>query len=142
MKTRTIFESDFDPKTPLKIDKITIKWDYDEYPDIFYLQQEYEDCEPEEREKYKKQDALRLKRLNLGCWSFMSCKAEAELSYPTGFRCRRIFELTSGGLHGIESDSGADYLKSIELDELHNLADHIKTLVPHVSNLGDVSHDI
>lgn len=81
----------------------------------------YKGESPEDIVKYVKQDYARMESLQNGNFCFIGIRAEAE--YQTG---EVIQELSSGGLWGIESDSGADYLKSVEGDELAQLAVELK----------------
>lgn len=71
---------------------------------------------PEDIRKYTKQDYDRLESLYAGNWSFIGIDAKAEI--VIGSTCQTI---TSGGLWGIESDSGEDYLKEEEQNQLAEL---------------------
>ncbi len=79
-------------------------------------------------ETYAKQDFARMNGLERGDWAFQGCVAKAELSYPIGQGSRRIEWLTSGGLWGIESDSDKEYLRSVEDEQLADLASHLAAL--------------
>jgi len=60
--------------------------------------------------------------------------ARAELSYDIGHGDRRIQRMESAGLWGIESDSGADYLKEVEQEELADLRRHLEVFGVDCSN--------
>lgn len=68
--------------------------------------------------KYGKQDFARMEGLNRGDWHFMGiiAKANVQLSKDSP-----IQQIRSGGLWGIESDSGEKYLKEIEQEQLAEL---------------------
>lgn len=85
----------------------------------FNFFQPYAGCEEEGSEnyqKYGKQDFLRMEGLNSGSWYFMGIIAKAEIRTESG----TIQVVRSGGLWGIESDSGT-YLDEVGKDELENL---------------------
>ena len=65
---------------------------------------------------YTKQDYARTESLHAGNWGFIGIEARAEI--VIGGVCQRV---TSGGLWGIESDSGDDYLKEEETNQLAEL---------------------
>lgn len=79
-------------------------------------------------ETYAKQDFARMEGLERGNWGFQGCIAKAELSYPIGQGSRRLETVSSGGLWDIESDSDKEYLRSIEDEQLADLADHLGSL--------------
>ena len=79
----------------------------------------YASGEPEGSEnyqKYGKRDFERIESLNNGNWYFMGIIAKAEIRTGSG----TVQVVRSGGLWGIESDSG-NYLDEIGKDELENL---------------------
>jgi glyoxylase-like metal-dependent hydrolase (beta-lactamase superfamily II) len=55
-------------------------------------------------------------------WHCIGIRAVAEVVSSTG----TIHKLSSGGLWGIESDSGADYLEEVAKEELSALADELR----------------
>lgn len=63
-----------------------------------------------------KQDWQRMESLNAGDWHFISVIAKAEFQL-TGI----IQTICSGGLWGVESDSGKDYLADVACEELAEL---------------------
>lgn len=76
--------------------------------------------------KYVEQDYQRMEKLARNDWCFMGCVVEAEVSYPIGNGSRRTERFTSGGLWGIESDSDASYIESIELEQIKDLSEHLE----------------
>jgi hypothetical protein len=76
-------------------------------------------------QKYGKQDYNRMEMLARGDFCYIGIYAEATVSYPINSNGDRQLEtFTSGGLWGIESDSG-DYIEEIETEQLANLANHL-----------------
>ena len=73
---------------------------------------------PENIRKYIRQDYDRMESLNRGNWQFIGIQAEA--TYVVGFT-GDLQTVTSGGLWGIESDSGKEYLESVQREELDSL---------------------
>lgn len=71
----------------------------------------------EEVRKYVRQDYERMEDLNRGGWCFVGVVAEAKIQLE---RHGVIQTITSGGLWGIESDSG-DYFKEVEAEQLSEL---------------------
>jgi len=71
---------------------------------------------PEDRRKYTLQDYARAESLNRGDWYYIGIRAVADV--VIGGVCQT---LASGGLWGIESDSGEDYLAEVGRDELAEL---------------------
>lgn len=78
-----------------------------------------------------------MESLSRGDWHFIGIRAEAEIGLPTGtyssaarggeehVLCQTV---TSGGLYGIESDSDAEYIKSVEDEELAALRQQLHAL--------------
>jgi hypothetical protein len=77
----------------------------------------YLGIEPDEIRKYIAQDFERMKSFNAGEWSYIGISAEAEVQLMTHGTIQRV---TSGGLWGIESDSG-DYLDEVGKEQLDEL---------------------
>ena len=82
----------------------------------------------EEVRKYVRQDYERMERLYRGDWHYMGIRAEAEIVILSGKMGATSQTISSGGLWGIESDSGNDYLQSIEQEELSELRAQLKEL--------------
>lgn len=73
-------------------------------------------------QEYGKQDFKRMQDYNEGGWHEMGIIAEAEIEVSLdGGKNWKIDKLTSGGLWGIESDSGEDYFAQVEKEQLHEL---------------------
>ena len=67
---------------------------------------------------YIEQDYQRMESLNRGAWHYLGIIAKAEVQLtPEG----PIQTIRSGGLWGIESDSGSEYLESVKQEELADL---------------------
>tara|TARA_B110000211_G_C13995117_1_gene515839 strand:+ start:206 stop:577 length:372 start_codon:yes stop_codon:yes gene_type:complete len=105
------------------IEKISMVQHIDEDPEISYLQQyDINDKDPEIR-KYAKQDKERLESLYAGNWEFIGIQAKAEI------RINGISQvITSGGLWGIESDSGDEYFEEIYQEEKEDLKNSLLEL--------------
>lgn len=69
------------------------------------------------------QDYQRFESLNAGHWSMIGIYAVAQI--VVGNTCQTI---RSGGLYGIESDSGEDYLKQVGDEQLVELAEQLEAL--------------
>lgn len=78
-----------------------------------------------EHPEYIEQDFARHEALCRGEWSYQGCVARATVSYPLG-QCRRLEILSSAGLYGIESDSSPLYMLEAEIEQLHELRDHVQ----------------
>lgn len=74
-------------------------------------------------QKYGKQDFERMESLNNGNWYFMGIIAKAEIRTESG----TMQVIRSGGLWGIESDSG-EYLEEVGKEELENLRLELESL--------------
>lgn len=77
----------------------------------------YEGCDHAESVKCCLRDYERMESLCREQWCFIGIRAEAEVSLADGV----LQTVTSGGLWGIESDSGDSYLREVEQEELANL---------------------
>lgn len=84
----------------------------------------FEPANPE----YGQQDYERMESLNNGNWSFIGIIAEATIKVDD-----HLQTVHSGGLWGIESDSGDDYIKSVEHGELADLKNQLETMGVDVS---------
>ena len=85
---------------------------------------------PEEVRKYTRQDYERMERLNRGDWGYIGIKAEAVIAIPSESSPNISTHQTihSGGLWGIESNSGREYLASVAKDELADLREQLHAL--------------
>ena len=70
-----------------------------------------------------KRDYERMESLQRGNWQFIGIKAEAKITV-NGI----IQHISSGGLWGIESDIGDDYIEEVEKAELSDLKNQLKEL--------------
>ena len=85
----------------------------------FFVPNDFENAEVAEA-SYK-----RMEEYNNSLWYMIGIKAVAEVYYRVG-NTGRLEWLSSGGLWGIESDSGEEYLKGIEDEELVDLKAHLE----------------
>ena len=83
----------------------------------------YKGESPEDIRKYVRQDYERMERLSRGDWCYVGIRAEAEIVIDGVTQ-----DVTSGGLWGVESDSGRDYLTEIETEELSGLREQLQAL--------------
>jgi len=147
-----------------RIDSIGIRVEMDEYPDLSWLG-EYTD-HPSQKDwdrgmvierragsreykyfvggsepDYVERDYERMEAYNRGDWYMTGVIAEAEVSYPMGQRGhRRIERFSSGGLWGIESDSG-DYFREVAQEQLHELKKHLKQFGVSLSNFKTLAEE-
>ena len=96
-------------RAPAKLEAIRVVVEYDPNPDVSYLEQE----EFEERlAAYKNEE-----------FSFLGVHAEADVTIEGV-----VQTLTSGGLWGIESDSGDEYIEEVAVQEYEELRKILKTI--------------
>lgn len=110
--------------------KVTVTFKREEredcHPDLSYLTQDYRDVtDPTERAKYMAQDQERLLALQRGDWTFIGIRAKAEVRVTRG-SYTTIYNITSPGLWGIESDCDEASLAEIFQQECDNLSEDIK----------------
>lgn len=109
-----------------------VSWDAREYR-YFVPSDNYKGLPSEEIKKYTMQDYKRMESLNRGDWCYIGIRADAEIgigdlkNYPARFDCT-VQKITSGGLWGIESDSGQDYFEEVEGEQLAELKSQLLTL--------------
>lgn len=77
----------------------------------------------EEQRKYAMQDYERMTDLNNDGWCFVGVRADARIQLNGDL----VQKITSGGLWGIESDSG-DYFKEVENEQLDELRDQLHAI--------------
>jgi len=76
---------------------------------------------------YIEQDYQRMEALNRGDWYFVSVRAVVTIDPPVGGNTvAHVVE--SPGLHGIESDSGEEYLNGVFSEECETLAEMLQSL--------------
>lgn len=131
----------------MKIEKITLKHIIETQPDLSYLgifsntpadvcidRQKRGDLRAGEYRyfnlgcgdaEYIEQDYERMTAYNNQQWFSMGIKAVAGVSYLVHGNNRRLEPLTSGGLWGIESDSG-DYIEEMDNEQLDDLRQHLE----------------
>jgi hypothetical protein len=74
--------------------------------------------------KYCRQDYERMESLNAGDWCFIGIRAEAQIQTGSDV----VQDITSGGLWGIESDSGRAHIEETIREELSNLKTELLAL--------------
>lgn len=95
---------------------ITVRWTLDEDADTSYLTQEYESESPEDRAKYKEQDAVRLAAYHRDEWSYLCCAVEIQIKTAQNWAVPTT--VGRAYLFGIESDSGDGYMRSVENEQI------------------------
>ncbi len=126
-----------------RISKVSIKRIFDESPDTSYIGEysatwkegaidrkergdmrcrDYRYFLPANPE-YAEQEYARMESLCNGDFHFIGIRAEAEIQTSDDGRHWLCNTISSGGLWGIESDSGDDYFAEVERDELAALRD-------------------
>ncbi len=79
---------------------------------------------PEDVRKYVRQDYTRMESANRGDGCYIGIRAEAEVQIASDV----VQEITSGGLWGIESDSGREHLDETVREELAQLKTELLAL--------------
>jgi len=102
---------------------IEIVTEQDDDPDLSWLEQDYKEDPPAVREEYRRRDRERLAAYREGEWHMTFIRAEAEV-VVNGV----VQKISSGGLGGVESDSGAEYLYEVEKEQYDELADILKKM--------------
>ncbi len=118
-------------RSGIHIRSIAVERLTDEDPDLSHLKQSYNEpsITSAEAEKYKIQDDKRLDAYDRGDWYMMGVRATADVAItPKGSSAGTLVTISSGGLWGIESDSGESYFKDVERDELDELEGLLLTI--------------
>ena len=84
------------------------------------------DPKDKDYKKYSLQNYHRMEDINNGNVGFIGISVKAEILTWSDSKNWLINEISSGGLWGIESDGGAEYLKEIEQEEISELKDVLK----------------
>ena len=114
---------------PPRIDRITLNVMVDTDADTSFLEQEEFS---ELRESYHRGD-----------YYFVGVRANADVSYAISNTDRRIETLTSGGVWGIESNSGKDYIEGeVGKDELNDLKTHLERFGVNTSNFDALIENV
>jgi hypothetical protein len=121
-----------------RIDDLQIKWQADNDADLSYLEQFELDSTDSDERQYARQDRERLARYG-EYWFMEGCRAVARVSYAESNGSRRLEQMSSGGLWGIETDSDRAYLTSVENDELADLKAHLERFGVDVSNFDELA---
>lgn len=103
-------------KPPAELRTIRVVVEHDPDPDVSFLEQDdFED---------------RLAAYKRGEFDFVGVRAEAEVVVEGV-----VQTLTSGGLWGVESDSGEEYIESVAVEEYEQLRKVLKTIGVPTSEL-------
>lgn len=116
------------------IQRVWLDVETDTDPDLSWLEADsgrYDDVsDQEERERYEREDAERLADFGGGWWMLgLVAKATVRISlaaHPDGWVTS--FNVSSGGLWGVESDSGPALLTEIAEVEFQDLADELAAI--------------
>ncbi len=92
---------------------VIVKRIFDTDPDLSYLEQDYYEDTPEDRAKYRKQDAERLKAYNRGNWHMLGIAVEIRKQTSSNWANGGL-EVGRASVWGFESDSDESFLKSEE----------------------------
>ena len=84
----------------------------------------YKGESPADIRKYIRQDYDRMESLNRGDWQYIGIRAEAQIQTGSDV----VQKITSGGLYGIESDSGKEHITETIREELANLKTELLAL--------------
>ncbi len=76
--------------------------------------------------RYGRQDFERMESLAKGNWHFIGVKAQAEVLSSQNGKEWLVNHLSSGGLWGIESDSGESYLDEVKRGQMEELKTTLK----------------
>jgi hypothetical protein len=114
---------------PAYIERVYIEVLPDEDPDVSYLTQAYEEvADTPERERYVYADKLRLDAYRNGDWRMAGTRLVAEITMDREGHVDRPIELKSGGIWGIESDSGRDYFVETARNQDDDLRSQLEAL--------------
>ena len=133
--------------------KIEIKRIVDEHPDLSFLEttpeyhygidgSNWKHVSDEDRQRviaqygsiwnacmaYAKQDKERLDAYNRGVWNIIGMRAVATIHISIDNNIVKIQTIESGGLFGIESDSGDDYIEDIGRDQIAEVKKYLRIL--------------
>jgi hypothetical protein len=113
---------------PARIERVYVEAVLDQDPDISYLPQDYSDVtDPRERQSYLEADRLRKESFGED-WVMIGVRAVAEVVLEVEGMVPQTIRLTSGGIWGIESDSGRKYVLDTGRDQLPELREQLKSL--------------
>lgn len=109
---------------------VQIVRELDTTPGLSYLSDpdRYDDCTPEERSEYNRQDRARLRAYDRGEWYMLGIYAQATIAVPMGQNCACLQTIKSPGLWGIESDSDAAHFDETAADQLDELKEILTAL--------------
>ncbi len=121
------------------IETLSVEVLNDENPDLSYLDQ-WERSENQQERQYHKQNQKRKAEYG-DTWHCMGIRAKAEIKLPRQVQGQngmetvyRLQTVTSGGLWGVESDSGDIHLNSIAREEFEELKNDLEQLKVNLSS--------
>lgn len=145
-----------DNNKPIKaiVEKIIVKHEIDEYPDLSFLGKfsdnpgkypikhngsrgsyHYFNADNVENMTQAKENYNEMMRFENNDIFMMGIKAYAVINIPTDNNSWIIQHITSGGLWGIESNSDKDYIKTIESEQIDEVKTYLKILcVENIDN--------
>ena len=104
------------------LEKIYVNHLVDSQPDLSWLQNEYEDCKPKNREKYKAEDARILRNYNNGLWVGIGIVAHAEISITyNGLKFYHKFNSSIWGVCSFDKE-GIEMYQQEQIEAIKNEA--------------------
>ena len=88
---------------------------------------------------YIDEDYKRMQQFIDGSVQSLYINAKAVVIYSIGSGCSRLETLQSGGLGGVESDSGNDYIQEIITEQLEDLKTHLRIFNVNTSNFEELT---
>lgn len=73
-------------------------------------------------------------------WYMIGIDAVAEIAVPTGFNTTITQHINSGGLWGIESDSGEEYIREVENEQVSELKSILKKMKIKIPTNVEIIH--
>mgnify|MGYP001558118327 FL=1 len=95
---------------------IHVYTEIDEDPDLSYLQQNYKEDSPKDRQRYLAQDKARLDAYYRGDWHYVGVCCDIRIKTETNWTIPTVIGRSS--VWGVESDSGEDYFKDLAEDQI------------------------
>jgi hypothetical protein len=116
------------------IHTIKVIHEYDQDPDLSYLQQDYYNdnpkyplCSKEDNEKYKQQDKERLEDYYKNYWWMIGIYAQTEILIPYANNIFQTIPIRSPSIWGVESDA-KDIQKDYDDEKIMELKELLKKL--------------
>jgi hypothetical protein len=120
------------------LEKIYVNHFIDSDPDLSWLQNEYEDCTPEERERCKAEDARILRNYNNGLWVAIGIVAHAEISITyNGLKFYHEFKSSIWGVCSFDDEG----IKMYQQEQIEHIKDEARDLGIAISQYLEVIID-